>query len=455
MERAEITAYLDERTALAPGTKIQYGHPSPRFWARRQGHLAELLEPTVEERPLALYVHIPFCLPTKPADCGFCLFAKEDLGRYDEVRDYIDTLLLEIDQVAAITGRRELGSLYFGGGTPNTLKAPEIRRLFARVHDRFEVTADTEVTFEGYPLLFTPERLELLREVGVNRISLGVQTLNPELLKHSGRHLALKETIYAIDFCAEHGIRCNADLITGWFDQTVEDVVSDAEQLIAWGVTGICNHLLAIAGDSAFARRADALPSSELMAEAFLTSRQRMLELGFRADSYCDYAAPAVPVVRYLDMYRDVLANDRLGVGYGANSVLAGTAEHPGRTWRNVDTLGGYRSRVRAETSAVDTCFEFEREDLVLLHVLKGLEGTPYLSAEGYRARFGSDLRADFAATWDVLEGRGWLDWNDGHPLLTGMGIYFSATVQRSLAEPRNRVLRQGGGAAQRLAVLP
>jgi oxygen-independent coproporphyrinogen-3 oxidase len=454
MDRSTIKEYLDSRTELAPGTKIQYGHPSPRFWEPQSSPIAGLLECLGPARGLALYVHIPFCVPTEPSDCGFCLFAREDLAGYDVVRDYVDSLLLELDQCAAVTGRRSLQSLYFGGGTPNILKPAEIRRLFARIHDHFDLTEETEVTFEGYPVLFTAELLELLLELGCNRISLGVQTLDPNLLRHSGRHPARKETIEAIRFCAEHSIRCSADLITGWFDQTAEDVVADAEQLIDWGVTGICNHLLAVSGDSEFGRRADQLPSSEMMAEAFLAARTRMLDLGFRADSYCDYASETQPVVRYLDMYRDILSNDRIGIGYGANSLLAGTPERPGRTWKNVASLPLYRERVRSGAGPAESGFDFEREDLVLLYVLKGLEGSPFLTEAGYAERFGGELRADFQAWWDVLEEKGWLHWNDGAPLLTGLGLYFTATIQRCFAEPRNRALRQRAGSSHRLGVI-
>jgi len=442
MNPSEIRRYLDARSAQAPGTKIQYGHPSPRFWSPSSSRLDDLLSPVHPDRDLALYVHIPFCVPTEPSACGFCLFAREDLGPYAVVQDYVDTLLLELEQTAALTGRRTLGALYFGGGTPNVLKDRCIRRLFARIHELFVVTPSTEVTFEGYPPLFTQERLETLRDVGCTRISLGVQTLDPELLSASGRAVARQQTIQAITFCAQHGIRCNADLITGWFNQTPADVVRDAEQLIDWGVTGICNHLLAVAGDSAFSHRAAELPPTAVMIEAFLAARDAMLERGFRADGYTDYSAPDRPPVRYLEMYRDVFGSDRIGVGYGANSLLLGTLEQPGHTWKNVADLAVWRERVRAGRATADTVFAFAPIDMKLLHVLKGLEGTPWLDEATYAERFGASLREDFAAWWQEFEARGWLQWAGGSPQLVGEGLYYTALVQRSLSEPRNRTLR-------------
>ncbi len=443
MNRNEIRTYLDTRRLQAPGTKIQYGHPSPRHWQQTTVSLSSLLQPLQSDRALALYVHIPFCVPTEPSACGFCLFAREDLSQYAIVEDYVETLLLELSQIAEVTGRRTLSSLYFGGGTPNVLKDREIRRLFARVHELFEVTPETEVTFEGYPPLFTSERLETLYEVGCNRISLGVQTLDKELLSASGRAAARQLTVDAIRFCVERGIRCNADLITGWFGQTPADVVGDAQQLIQWGVTGICNHLLAVAGDSEFSHRVSELPPTEVMVQAFLAGRDKMLELGFRADGYTDYSAPDRPPVRYLEMYRDVFQSDRIGAGYGANSLLLGTLDRPGRTWKNVASLGEYRDRVRSGVATVQSSFEFEVRDMKLLYVLKGLEGTPWLSSAVYERRFGSALRQDFAAWWDVLEEQGWMEWTGGDPRLRGEGLYYTALIQRCLSEPRNRQLRE------------
>lgn len=443
MTPREIRAYLDEHERLAPGTKIQYGHPSPRFWHAWDRPLDELVEPLRRERPLSLYLHVPFCPPTDPPACGFCLFAREDFRSHEVVAAYCRDLLAELEQMAAALGdRRTLYSVYFGGGTPNLMRPEEIVAAMDSVRRCFDLDERTEVTFEGYPTLFTPERLEACLAAGVTRISVGVQQLDPRLLRFSGRRHEPEDTRAVVEFCRRHGLRCSVDLITGWFEQTADDVVGDVEQLAAWGVTGIVNHPLTLAGDSPFGRRAAELPDQDVQCEAFLAARRRMLELGFRADSYTDYARREVSVVRYLHAYRNLLDHDRVGVGYGANSLLAGTMEEPGRTWVNVADLDLYGRRVRARRAAVASGFAFTAEDLQLLYVLKGLEGEPYLRADAYAERFGGDLARDFAPWWEVLTERGWLEWRDGGPRLIGRGVFYTAMVQRCLSEPRNRVLR-------------
>ncbi len=445
----EVEAYLEAHVGRAPGTKIQYGHPSPRFWQQRDLPLTEALARCDGSRPLNFYLHIPFCPPTDPDACGFCLFSREDYVSQRAVDSYVEDLLLELKAVAACLGRRTLETLYFGGGTPNVLSESNIRRIFKALHDAFDIPAACETSFEGTPALFTESRLRTLHDVGVNRISIGAQTLDPLLVQHSGRLQRPEQVERTLTFCQAHGIRSSVDLITGWFGQGPEHVVGDIEQLHAWGADAIVNHPLTLGGDSEFARRRHELPSVQESCTTFMRGRDRLLELGYRPDGYTDYCRSDLPPVRFLEMYRDVLHHDRVGIGYGANSLLAGTVEKPGLTFRNVVGQQPYRERVRrgvetGDFAVADVVFVFESVDVALLHVLKGLEGTPWLQSARYAAHTGGDLQADFAPWWQALEARGWLTWRDGGPALIGEGIYYTSEVQRCLSEPRNRALRRG-----------
>jgi oxygen-independent coproporphyrinogen-3 oxidase len=441
-----VAQYLDAHQGREPGTKIQYGHPSPRFWQPSRAPLTELLAPLDARKPLNLYLHVPFCPPTEPEACGFCLFAREDYQSYSLVEAYVLDLLTELDRIAEIVGRRTLHTLYFGGGTPNILNEASIRTVFAHVHRHFDVPKTCETTFEGTPALFTPGRLQVLHEVGVNRISIGAQTLDPKLIVYSGRKQKLDHIERTVAFCVAHGIHCSVDLITGWFEQTPQHVVRDIETLAAWGVAGIVNHPLTLGGDSDFARKKDQLPPVDVTRDAFLAGRDKLLELGFRMDSYTDSVRRELPPVAFLQMYRDALHHDRVGVGYGANSLLAGTHERPGHTWKNVVGREAYHGRLAAGQSAADMRFAFTSEDLRLISVLKGLEGDPWLDAQQYAAEFGRDLWTDFAPVWEALIARGWLDWRDGQPRLQGAGVFYTSEIQRCLSEPRNAVLRRTTG---------
>jgi coproporphyrinogen III oxidase-like Fe-S oxidoreductase len=148
--------------------------------------------------------------------------------------------------------------------------------------------------------------------------------------------------------------------------------------------------------------------------------------------------------VRYLRWYREHLHYDRLGVGYGANSLFAGDLGKPGKSWRNIDqTMGYYDSIDQGRLPSLEG-FDFDASDLRLLYVIKGLEGTPYLNADAYRQEFGRDLAADFSDQWVALQEIGWLKIdNNGDYTVTGDGIFYMSMIQRSICDDRNDELRR------------
>jgi coproporphyrinogen III oxidase-like Fe-S oxidoreductase len=216
-------------------------------------------------------------------------------------------------------------------------------------------------------------------------------------------------------------------------------------------------HPLTLAGASSFSDARDRLASTDVTRRAYLAGRAYLTENGYRGTSYTDYALLDPPrgpdEVQYLRYYREVLRYDRLGVGYGANSLFAGTPRAPGKTFKNVASLDDYARRVRRGELPVQDGFSFAEVDLSLLYVLKGLEGTPFLTEDGYRAAFGRSLRSEYGMYLDVLERRGWLVRREnGEHHVVGDGLFYMPVIQRCLSEDRNRALR---AASARPASLP
>jgi oxygen-independent coproporphyrinogen-3 oxidase len=447
MNVAAVREYYSTRRQLQPGTKIQYGHPSPRFWRPRSLSLADMASLRQPERPLFLYLHIPFCPQTDPPACGFCLFAREDFTGYPAVRRYLNALESELDLQAQVFGGERLDCVYFGGGTPNVLKPADYGRVMDAVRSRFQLSDDVEVTLEGVPQLFDDARLEAMAAAGITRVSIGVQQLKAELVAYSGRKQTAEQVFRAMEKAHALGMVVNVDLICGWFDQQVSDVDDDLAQLLPLRPESVVVHQLTLAGPSAFAQQKARLPSADQTCEAFLAARDTLHQQGYWSSSATDYMLGDPPrgprEVRYLRYYRDFLNYDRLGVGYGANSLFAGTLEHPGMTWRNVANIPSHDRLVGQGMPPCEAAFSFESTDLRLLYVLKGLEGTPYLRADAYRARFGRDLETDFEPHWMVLREMGWLVTSpDGEYRLNGEGVFYISMVQRCITEDRNAELR-------------
>jgi oxygen-independent coproporphyrinogen-3 oxidase len=447
MNIAEIREYLDRHASLQPGTKIQYGHPSPRFWSPATLDLAEVARLRRPDRKLFLYLHIPFCPQTDPPACGFCLFAREDFAGYPAVENYLEYLRRELAMYAQIFGGEELACVYFGGGTPNILKPRDYLHLMAWVRESFRLAPNVEVTLEGVPQLFDGERLTAMATSGVTRVSIGAQQLNDDLLRHSGRKHHVGQVLAAIDMAHQLGMAVNVDLICGWFDQRERDLENDLAILVPHAPESIVVHPLTLAGSSHFADQQHKLPSNEATCSTFLRGRRYLEAHGYWPSSYVDYmlANPrrGPEEVKYLRLYRDFLRYDRLGVGYGANSLFAGTLENPGVTWRNVDQTKAYYQHLDAGCLPINYNFAFNDVDLRLLYVLKGLEGTPYLNAGDYARDLGGNLAWDFADYWTVLQEKGWLEIDDSARYrIVGDGVFFLPMVQRCISNDRNNELR-------------
>ena len=168
--------------------------------------------------PLSLYVHLPFC----HRRCLFCGCTVEVTRSNERVTRYLDALEREISMVAEVLGnRRQVTQLHWGGGTPTHSSAAELQRLHAMLVDPFEITPDAEVSIEVHPRVTTTEQIDVLAELGFNRVSLGVQDTDPLVQAVVNREQTVEDTMRVVDRCREQGVAgINIDLMYGLPGQT-------------------------------------------------------------------------------------------------------------------------------------------------------------------------------------------------------------------------------------------
>jgi oxygen-independent coproporphyrinogen-3 oxidase len=448
MDINAIRSYLGTHVDLQPGTKIQYGHPSPRFWTPMQLSLEEIASMRQKDRKLFLYLHIQFCPQTDPPACGFCLFAREDFTGYPAVERYLEYLERELKWFAPHFRDEELACVYWGGGTPNLLKPKEYGRIMDWVRSQFRLAPDCEVSLEGVPQLFDKKRIAAMAEAGITRVSIGAQQLKDELIKFSGRNQDAEQVLRSVDLAHEHGMVANVDFICGWFNQNENDLEDDLRMILPHRPESIVIHPLTLQGPSHFSQEKAKLPLPRETCAAFLRGRRFLEENGYWGSSATDYMLKDPPKgpeeVKYLRYYREHMHYDRLGIGYGANSLFSGPPGKPAKTWRNIDQSQAYYESIDQGRLPVLEGFQFNETDLRLLYVVKGLEGTPYLDAANYHKEFGRDLARDFADQWTVLKEMGWLEIRNGTEYrLVDEGIFYVAMIQRCVCNDRNDDLRR------------
>jgi oxygen-independent coproporphyrinogen-3 oxidase len=188
------------------------------------------MAPSPPHAPLGLYLHVPFCAHI----CPYCDFNTYS-GQESLIPRYVDALEQEIRRRGAELGGRAAATIFFGGGTPSLLDPTDIGRLVVACHDAFDVAPDAEVTLEANPTSVDAAYFSGLLEAGVNRLSLGVQTLNRRGLRALGRNHEAADAVAAFQAARDAGFtNISLDLIFGWAGQSAEAWARDLDEVLSW-----------------------------------------------------------------------------------------------------------------------------------------------------------------------------------------------------------------------------
>ncbi len=239
---------------------------------------------SVMDIPLALYIHIPWCVKK----CPYCDFnshelpADSQLSMYEE---YVDALLLDAQMQQPLTQGREIGSIFIGGGTPSLLPIAQYQRLFAGLRACFIFADDIEVTMEANPGTLEHAPFAQYLDVGINRLSIGVQSFAADKLKTLGRIHDPKQALSAIKAARSAGFeRVNVDLMHGLPQQSLTEALNDIQTAHTAGATHISWYQLTIEPNTVFYRNQPILPDEDSLADIEQAGQALLLQLGY--DNY-------------------------------------------------------------------------------------------------------------------------------------------------------------------------
>ena len=209
-----------------------------------------------------LYVHVPFCAKR----CDYCAFYTL-AGANAELRGrYLNRLIAEFAELAPRCGR--LRSIYLGGGTPSHLTPDELRRLFCGLRNEFELAPDIEFSMEANPLSLTPQKLEIMLEAGVNRVSLGVQSFSDATRRAIGRYGDVNKVPEAVALLRSCGVRnFNCDLIYAAPGQTMADLQEDLRHFVELDPPHVSTYSLMVEPDTPLAQRQVQEADGDLIAD--------------------------------------------------------------------------------------------------------------------------------------------------------------------------------------------
>jgi len=366
----------------------------------------------MEERSgVALYIHIPFCR-AKCAYCDFTSYAGLD-ALHD---DYITALVREMELAEPLSIR----TVYIGGGTPTVLPLSHFVTILAAIKHRFDTRATAEITVEANPGTVTREKLSGLRALGVNRLNLGVQSLVEGELRLLGRIHSAPEAIDAFRAARQAGFdNLSLDLIYGLPGQSLASWRASLEGALALQPDHLSLYALTVEEGTplaaSIARGQLPSPDPDLAADMYELAQDLLSAAGFLHYEISNWATSPARVCRHnLTYWRN---EPYLGLGAGAHSWLGQQRRS------NLDAPQAYMEQVRAgrhpvaAAEAID--LETEMGETMMLGLRLLHEGVEF---QQFRARFGLDLRARYAAELRELAQLGLIDLGDERVTLSPRG---------------------------------
>ena len=261
--------------------------------------------------PLSLYIHYPWCVKK----CPYCDFNSHD----SEIQDgYISALLKDLDGDLKYVQQRTINSIFIGGGTPSLMSIKDITHLFAGLKDRLEFSPNIEITLEANPGTFEVDKFSEYRNVGINRLSIGVQSFNDEKLKFLGRIHSSKEAQEAILKAQDVGYdNLNIDLMYGLKDQSIDECMNDVMTAISLNPSHISFYQLTLEPNTLFSKFPPNLPSDEDIWRIGERGAELLNQKGFHQYEISAYSAlPSKHNMNYWEF------GDYIGIGAGAHGKI-------------------------------------------------------------------------------------------------------------------------------------
>ncbi len=381
--------------------------------------------------PLALYVHLPWCL----RKCPYCDFNSHEAAKGElPERRYLDALVADLEASLPLVWGRRVHSIFIGGGTPSLFSPEGIDRLLADVRARLPLEPGLEITLEANPGSFERDRFRAFRAAGVTRLSVGVQSFDDAALKTIGRvhdgamaRAALAEAASAFE-------TFNLDLMYALPGQTLEQFAADLDTALSFAPPHLSVYHLSIEPNTVFASRPpSALPDEDLASEMLDLIGAKTAGAGLERYEVSAFAKPGHRCRHNLNYWQ---FGDYLGLGAGAHGKIS----FPHRVLRQVRWRepAAYMQQALAG-DAVSNQHEVKRADLPFEFMLNALRLREGFALEDFRSRTGLPLSAIEATLAQAVE-RGLLERDEGAGTVrpSARGFDFLSDLQ-SMFLPREK----------------
>jgi oxygen-independent coproporphyrinogen-3 oxidase len=378
--------------------------------------------------PFSLYVHIPYCI----SKCPYCDFNSHVVAEIPETQ-YVNALGRELEGYGASEDwdRRPVQSIFFGGGTPSTFAPASIDKLLRQVAATFPIQPDCEITLEANPGTMDRDNFHGYHDAGVNRISVGVQSFQPGLLKFLGRVHSAKEARQALQMVRHVGFEnFSLDLIYANPGQSLRDLEADLNEALAFHPPHLSAYNLTFEEGTPFHHeyRAGRIKSLSEEAEIAMAEliEEKLRDAGLHRYEISNYARPGAYSRHNVNYWR---GGDYLGLGAGAHSYKRSDGDPVfGRRWSNETNPGRYMTLVRDTGQAIVAQEKINRTKAAGEFMFMGLRMIDGVSSESFRSRFDQTPWEFYPRIAHWMEGK-LMEARNGHLRLTRKGLMLANSI--------------------------
>ncbi|HXF49539.1 MAG TPA: radical SAM family heme chaperone HemW [Verrucomicrobiae bacterium] len=373
--------------------------------------------------PLGLYIHFPFCSKICPY-CDFYVLRESEAKRAAFLPYYEKELKLLSEKKPELFSQK-LGTIYFGGGTPSLLETEQLAGLLKLIESRFDVSDDAEISLEANPNELLGNKPKEFRRLGINRLSIGMQSLNDAELKLLGREHFPKQAEESAQNVRKSGFEnFNIDLIFGVPGQTIEGWRQTLEKAAKWQPAHVSTYSLTIEERTVFYKLQQGgklvLPPDELCQEMYLTGIEFLEQNGYEQYEISNFARPGFQSRHNLNYWR---RKNYLGLGPSAHSFFKN------QRWANVRSLPIYQRRLDAGELPLEFEETIDQKKAVDEVLLLGLRQKGGIRLNDLKNEFGYDLEKEKQTLLNRLAAQRFAHKENGQLRLTPLGFYVSDRI--------------------------
>ena len=366
---------------------------------------------------LGIYIHIPFCV----SKCKYCAFVSMVASEDDKKRYFVD-LLNEIKmQAQKYSKQYSVSSIYIGGGTPSCLDYYYVRDLLSCIYKNFAVKNTAEITIEINPNSADSLKIREYILSGINRFSIGLQSVNPKILKDMGRTHTVHDFEKVVNEIRDYGIKnISADLILGYPGQKLSDIKDILTLLTKMQIPHISTYMLQVEQGTKLKALVDngavALPDEDLVVDMYNLIFETLSKSGYGRYELSNFAKPTFESVHNSSYWK---RKDYLGIGLAAHSYIDGTR------FANTENISEYANRIEELNEIpIDVSKNLSKEEMKEEFVMLSLRTKDGIDLESYKSEFDENLAFKKKSTIAELIKHGFLILtDDNHLVCTSKGF--------------------------------